>query len=915
MPELLRRFGRRDDGGGTAPDAVAVPRTLLEDLTHRYLLRSSAVGESAVRDLLRELPADARRPVVVVDVPPDATGNLGEELGSLLGRLSGEEPIAVRLVLSGAAAPAGEAGPLAQRLADAWRVILEAPDAAAVLTPGGLLYVAEPATSGGGWWRFVPDAAPEALGTRLPAPRWQRALARVPAGRIGECVARPVPAGMLLSPADAAAPRPDDPAYAAAAHPEKVSVLLGVPRARPVPADDVATLLAGLPAEARSAVRLVPADGREAVTLAEDVCDLLGTELEVALGLPLSGDGTAAESVRMVSTEGEFTWSPPLTSVKCYPAREDGSRPGPEPTGWSLPGAPAAPGGEPALRLASGARAVAVRSGIWVGGEPEPPRDVARRPADARALRITLDSACLAGRERDAHLKGLAALLADLGTPARAHAELATPADASPELVAHLRKFAVRAGLALAAPGDTGAPAAGTPEPVRAETGAPAVPATATTGPPPTGPLPVGAGAPATTSGRAPAGRPATASAAGRVPTAAPVPVRVEAEVAAVPLPSPVSGTAPAVSVAEPTAPATATGSPAVVAAISRVARAEQSAPVAAGVPLVPTVPVPSVSTVGGAASTPEPAAGTRPAAVTAEPAPAGTPGTSAPTPAPVAPAPASSAAVAPAPVSAPAVGAAPAPTPVRQAPLRPAPTGLSGERDRLAFRELAAAVWEEHSGPVGQALIKLPALRSSGEEGASADLIAVRLYLSSGPGDPFGAHALAADPDHLRPYAVCLASGLRRLPALRGTLIRAVPQPGIPDDVVPGAVLTCDAPLDVVHAEARGAALPPDPLVRYAIRPVTARRTSVLTRDGDGAGALFAAGTSFTVLARRERGDGSPARVLLAELPAGGGPVREPSAEALEKLDTAARRPAAGETPWPGRCTGPFRLYVPPAF
>ncbi|MYS66832.1 hypothetical protein GTW66_23290, partial [Streptomyces sp. SID5473] len=259
--------------------------------------------------------------------------------------------------------------------------------------------------------------------------------------------------------------------------------------------------------------------------------------------------------------------------------------------------------------------------------------------------------------------------------------------------------------------------------------------------------------------------------------------------------------------------------------------------------------------------------------------------------------------------VRAPAPAVAPAP-----APLRPAPTGLSGERDRHAFRELAADIWEEHSGPVGQALIRLPALRSSGEEGANADLIAVRLYLSSGPDDPFGARALAADPDRLRPYAVCLASGLRRLPALRGTLIRAVPQPGIPDDVVPGAVLTCDAPLDVVHAEARGAAVPPDALVRYAIRPVTARRTSVLTRDGDGAGALFAAGTSFTVLARRERGDGSPARVLLAETPGGGGPFREPSAGALEKLDAAARRSAAGETPWPGRCTGPLRLYVPPA-
>ncbi|MFF6971799.1 hypothetical protein ACFZA8_11035 [Streptomyces tsukubensis] len=851
MPRLLRRFGRRAGAPvGAAP--AEGPRTVLEDLSHRYLLRSSAVDESTVRDLLRDLPADARRPVVVVDVPPDAARNLGEELGTLLGRLSDGEPLAVRLVLSGAAAPAGEAGPLAQRLADAWRITLEAPDAAAVLTPGGLLYVSEPATPGGGWWRFVPDAAPEALGIRLPAPRWQRALARVPAGRVGACVARPVPAGMLLSPADAAAPRPGDPAYAAAAHPEKVSVLLGVPRAAPVPADDLATLLAGLPADARSSVRLVPADGREAVTLAEDVCDLLGTELEVTLGLPLSGDGTAeaaAESVRLLSTEGEFTWSPPLTALKCFPARDDGSRPEPEPTGWSLPGAPAGAGDEPALLLASGARAFAVRSGLWLGKDSAPPREIGRRPTDARALRVTVDSACLTGRERDAHLKGLAALLAELDAPARAHAEIAGPADAAPELVAELRKFAVRTGLAFAAPAET--QTAETEVAGLREPGTPAAP------------LPAVTAAPVTTTGRAPAARPATASSPEPLPVVATT-VRAETT-AAVPLAGPLPDSASTVSTAESTP------------AVSRAACTPQAAPAVA---VVPTVALTATGPLQSSAA--------RPPATSPEPAPAEAPRTT---------------------VRAPAPAVAPAP-----APLRPAPTGLSGERDRHAFRELAADIWEEHSGPVGQALIRLPALRSSGEEGANADLIAVRLYLSSGPDDPFGARALAADPDRLRPYAVCLASGLRRLPALRGTLIRAVPQPGIPDDVVPGAVLTCDAPLDVVHAEARGAAVPPDALVRYAIRPVTARRTSVLTRDGDGAGALFAAGTSFTVLARRERGDGSPARVLLAETPGGGGPFREPSAGALEKLDAAARRSAAGETPWPGRCTGPLRLYVPPA-
>ncbi|TGA83212.1 hypothetical protein [Streptomyces palmae] len=251
----------------------------------------------------------------------------------------------------------------------------------------------------------------------------------------------------------------------------------------------------------------------------------------------------------------------------------------------------------------------------------------------------------------------------------------------------------------------------------------------------------------------------------------------------------------------------------------------------------------------------------------------------------------------------------------VRSAPPRhrTAPEGFSGERDRQAFRELASGAWEEHSGPVGQALIRLPALRGSAEDAARADLIAVRLYLSSSPEDPFGARALALGAEELRPYAACLASGLRRLPALRGTLVRALAQPGIPDDVVPGAVLECDAPLDVVHLEAADAPLPPLSHVRYVIRPMTARRVSVLSRNGTGAEALFSAGTAFTVLARHEAEGELPARVLLAELPSGSGRFREPSTETLERLDAAARRPAGGPTPWPDRCTGPF-LYAPQA-
>ncbi|MFJ1840866.1 hypothetical protein [Streptomyces sp. NPDC088146] len=1009
---MMRRFRRRgaapapaEAAGGSAAGAArgASPRTVRDEFPHRYLLRSSAVPDSPVRELVRELPADPRRPVVVVDVPQKAAGNLGEELGSLLARLREEEPLAVRLVLSGAAAPAGEAGPLAQRLADAWEVTLEAPDAPAVLTPGGLLYVTEPATPGGGWWRFAPGTAPEALGARLPAPRWQHALTRVPLGPIGESVVRAVPAGLALYPAGTAAPRPDELAYAVAVHPERLSVLLGAPRAEPVAAEDLATLLAGLPAEPRHSLRLVPADGREAVGLAEEVCDLLGTEIEVSLGLPVTATGSEdngeaeGESVRLVSPEGEFTWPAPLTALVCSPTGEDGSRPAPRPAAWAFPEKAGVPGTEPAsLRLPSGAWAVAVRSGLWLGTSPEPPAEVRDRAGESRALRVEIAADCLSGKAAgEKRLKDLAALLTGLGAAARTHSELAVSEDVEPDAVAGLRRFAIRTGLTLAAaPRRSSAPALSGSAPTSREVGTSADEATATRtetatprpstpvavaaptaggdsaaepGPPvepepetaPPAPRPRAEKAPAARTGAgtprteghpsgtgaaaadpAPRPRPQTTPhtesgpaephAQGRPPTGGTVTPLSSARPEETPGPGagrglPHTGGRPAVAGAggalgtrlDP-AGAVPDGGPHAPAGSGRPAPARREEPT------LPPGAVVGARTTGAGGEEAEPSG--PPPSTTSGRTTAGRKPAASATPQPTVPG-----ATAPPPMPAPAGQVVPAPapsvpaqvrTPVAPAQVRPpaaparrrrAPVGFSGEPDRRAFRELAAEVWEKHSGPVGQALIRLPALRGTGEDAARADLIAVHLYLSSSPEDPFGARALAEDSEALRPYAACLASGLQRLPALRGTLVRAVAQPAVPDEVVPGAVLECDAPLDVVHLEAQDAPLPPLSHVRYVIRPVTARRTSVLSVDGNGVHALFGTGTAFTVLTRHEAEGDMPARVLLAELPTGTGRFREPSPEAVERLDSAARRPgAAGALAWPDRCTGPFH-HAPP--
>ncbi|MBO0916399.1 hypothetical protein [Streptomyces laculatispora] len=799
------------------------PRTVLDEFgaasgpggASGFLLRSSADRRTSVRELARSLHVEREHPVVIVDVAPDAAGNLGEELGGLLARLRDEHRSAARLVMSGAAArkPDGQL-PLAQRLADAWDFEIEAPDAAAVLVPGGGLYVSEPASPAGGWWRFAPGAEPVALGARIPAPRWQRALARVPLGELGDHTVRQIPAGLLLHPRGTAAPHPGDLAFALAVHPDRLTVLVSGAESRNDLVEDLATLLARLPAELRDRVRLAPGGGHDLLPVAQRVADLLGTEVEVCTGLPLSvpnpSGGAFQERVRLVSAEGECTWPALLAAVSCTPteaeAEAEAPHPAPRPVHWLLPDAVVGPDPEPAVgRLPGGSYVVAVRAGLWVGGSPNPPAAVRERPADARAVRIEVEDAGGDGQARGALLKALAALLPELDGQVREHAEIASPAGAGAETVDALRRFAVRNALMFAATPTRSAPAAEIPVPTAPVPAAPASPTStsaarsATTPPAP-----------------APATRPATSSAH------------------AGPSMSPTPAAGPAAQAAEP-----------------------QKTVQVASAPRTPAPPTPP--------------------------------------PAPRAPAP---------PVRV-AVAASRHPA--------PAPTGFSSGADRAAFRELAASVWEEHTGPVNRALVQLPALRGPEEEQARVDLVAVHLYLTSSPGGRFGALALASDAGtgdgELARYAACLASGLRRLPALRGTLIRAVPGPGIADEAVSGAVLRCDAPLDVVHLEQKGAPAPPDGHARYVIRPVTARRTSVLAAPGDsGATALFPAGTEFSVLARHEASEEGPARVLLAEIPSGARQFRPPSDEAVARLDEAARRDdGATAARWPTRCTGHF--------
>ncbi|WP_198357537.1 hypothetical protein [Streptomyces fildesensis] len=349
-------------------------------------------------------------PTVLVAVPDTAADALWPALGAALRRLTDEGCERVRLVMSGAAAGRpGHASP-AQQLADAWRLTVVAPDAPAVVTPGGTLFVPDPASPGGGWWECAPGLPPAPLGRRHPAPAWQSDIARIGTRDVGGCVVEQIPAGLLLRPAESSAAAAGDLAFAVPADADRPTLLVGSARSRPVPAGDLAELLAALPARSRTALRLAPADHRDLLPAAYEVADLLGADIEVLTGLPLATSTTsaapeAAESatrktavrrtqVLVGGVDGAALWRPFVESVSCAPVGADGIRPPDSPMSWrSPPIRGARPIGDGTFDLGDGWNVLLTRWGLWFGAGDGLPTDLGARPVNPETAVVVVSAA------------------------------------------------------------------------------------------------------------------------------------------------------------------------------------------------------------------------------------------------------------------------------------------------------------------------------------------------------------------------------------------------------------------------------------------------------------------------------------------------------------------------------------------
>ncbi|WP_228993397.1 hypothetical protein [Streptomyces sp. DH8] len=378
----------------TGPDDGAGEGFLVEDHDGMLLLRTfsdDTLAPADVADLARTLGADEGTVTVVAGAEGAGSAAFWSKLSELLDTLGESGTGSVRLVMAGAGHDAEGRPATARRIADAWRIEVEAPDGPPLVVPGGSLFVPPAEGAGrrpstGGWWRFAPGRRPEPLGPRSPEPSWQSALSGLPPAMAGGCVVEQIPAGVLVRPSGAAPARPGDLYHAVPVDPRRLAVVVGVPFGEDVSAEEVAEVLEALPEEVRVAVRLVPGGRRDLLPLAQSVADRLDVEVEVMTGLPLVAAagplGTYAVRSVLATPDGAPTWIPFVDAVRCGPPDAEGRARPPRLLRWSppLPG-PARPE-EGVVGLSEDWQLTVTRAGMWVGPHGGPGPSPAARQVD-----------------------------------------------------------------------------------------------------------------------------------------------------------------------------------------------------------------------------------------------------------------------------------------------------------------------------------------------------------------------------------------------------------------------------------------------------------------------------------------------------------------------------------------------------
>jgi hypothetical protein len=474
-------FTRLSPGRGEQPGSTPGeldPLVLVDEYDGLTLLRpteQAVPGPVDAAELARALGAEAGQTVatVVVGVDGPVPPALWTRLGDVLDALRENGTTTVRLVISGAGSGDADRPALAQRIADVWGLSVIAPEGAALLVPGGSLFVPDPPEPSGGWRLFQPGTESTSLGARHPAPAWQSAFAALPARTAGGLAVRPIPAGVLLQPPGTRPPTSGDLCYAVPVDAVRPTVLVGVPGSgggARIGADDLAALFAALPPAARSLVRVAPGAVGDLLPTAQQVTDALDIEVEVLTGPPLAApsavpteEGVVPGSV-LVDDSGRPTWRPYVEAVVCRPTSSSsgGEDTGPRLVRWRSP----VPDGEQrdagVVRLSQGWQVTVTRAGLALGTVDQH-LPLAGRPvlADQLAVEIGASDEPL----DESGWTALSHVLDYLDAEAREHTVVYAPGRSAEEC-RMLRRLAVQHGVRMMWPQTAGADPDALPEPV-----------------------------------------------------------------------------------------------------------------------------------------------------------------------------------------------------------------------------------------------------------------------------------------------------------------------------------------------------------------------------------------------------------------------------------------------------------------
>ncbi|MFQ6146790.1 hypothetical protein ACLMNJ_27565 [Streptomyces seoulensis] len=453
MPDATTPGAVSGPGPFSVTDVDGVP------VVHRSDERLCAQLVDAAASLAAAAP-DGQATVLVAAVPTDDELDVfTRRLAPVMDELRTKGVPLLRLVMSQGAVDRAAAPSPARRLCEDWALEIVAASGPALVVPGGTLFSPDGRASAGGWWHFVPGSVPRRLGARFPVPDWEGHLTRVDPEVAEGHLLQAVPAGLLVQPAGMPLGAPDGIGYAVPVDPDRPQLLVGVPGAPPVGADALASVLAALPGRARNVLRLLPADGRDLLTIGQETANALGLEVEVASGLSvLLEDDPLTGAVRtvLVDRDGTPAWEPYVASVTCAPA-EDGGPEEPRVGSWRAPAPGLRKGPEPGVFLLDDRWQTALTwTGLWVGRQGDQP-PLTARAADSDVVAIALG---VPGRALDDSLwPALERLFGSLDDEVRERAMIQVHGNTGADGMRTLRRLVVRHGMVLAPNGWRSAPA------------------------------------------------------------------------------------------------------------------------------------------------------------------------------------------------------------------------------------------------------------------------------------------------------------------------------------------------------------------------------------------------------------------------------------------------------------------------